>query len=290
MCDELHTRTADELSLTSPSVLAELVVATHKRHEKMKLTAPPKQPFLARRVRFAATCCVLLLMTTALAMVANHALGGGPSAHCLDAEQAEAGPALVPTAGPGPDASDTLPSGSLEEGDAISFCADLPTVTQFLDKEAKAPLMRAGAEAVLPKNDKDFEAWARNEYPHILWLYDVLMGNVPEVPANSPAGNLVSFGVDRAGNPTITLPRYDHSTKTFAFYLPSDHLPGQPLWDLNPVNLPDWWARVYADIQPDERPTGWRALLVCSGEIFKLESPATLESPCCLPTLVSSQS
>lgn len=63
----------------------------------------------------------------------------------------------------------------------------------------------------------------------------------------------------------------------------------KPLWDGVPVNIPPWGQRLYAEVPEDERPTGWRALLIYSGEVFKFDWPIDLGDAKCEPTLVALQ-
>ena len=216
-------------------------------------------------------------------------------------------------------------------------------ITDSLDAELARQAARAEVEAMLPHTEAEYEAWARREYPHIMWLYDVLMGkqgltqaergtsgdgSVPAFPPppDSPAGRLVSFGMTDDGNPTITLPDADGNKVTLCAVsekrgLPSvrashNHaserdygwlspgfresvaadetglesstpitltIPSEP-WDGVPANIPEWAQRLYAATPESERPTGWRALLIYSGEVFKFDFPETLDEPNCIPT------
>ena len=67
-----------------------------------------------------------------------------------------------------------------------------------------------------------------------------------------------------------------------AVYLPIDRntIP----WNGVPANVPEWAERLYADTPEPERPTGWRALLIYSGGIFKFDLPETLDEPNGIPT------
>ena len=60
---------------------------------------------------------------------------------------------------------------------------------------------------------------------------------------------------------------------------------GKPLWDGIPVNIPEWGMRLYKDTPSDERPIGWRALLIYSGEIFKFDKPTDPKGRNCSPSL-----
>ena len=216
-------------------------------------------------------------------------------------------------------------------------------ITDSLDAELARQAARAEVEAMLPHTEAEYEAWARREYPHIMWMYDVLIGkqgltqaergtsgdgSVPAFPPppDSPAGRLVSFGMSDDGNPTITLPdaegnkvtlcavsekrglpsvRASHnhaSERDYGWLSPSFResvaadetglesstpitltIPSEP-WDGVPANIPEWAQRLYAATPESERPTGWRALLIYSGEVFKFDFPETLDEPNCIPT------
>lgn len=230
------------------------------------------------------------------------------------------------------------------EADASASAREIDSdITDSLDAELARQAARAEVEAMLPHTEAEYEAWARREYPHIMWLYDVLMGkqgltqaergtsgdgSVPAFPPppDSPAGRLVSFGMTDDGNPTITLPdaegnkvtlcavsekrglpsvraSHNHASERdygwlspgFRESIAADEtglesstpitltIPSEP-WDGVPANIPEWAQRLYADTPESERPTGWRALLIYSGEIFKFDFPETLNEPNCIPT------
>ena len=143
----------------------------------------------------------------------------------------------------------------------------------------KNQLSMAEVDAKLPHMEDEYEAWARKEYPHIMWLYDVLMGRIPTSLADSSASRTLSFGVDDSGAPTITLPGEEGIPITFAFVLPDGWPKNTALWDGVPANIPEWAQRLFADLPEPERPTGWRALLVYSGEIFKFDHPKPPKNP-----------
>ena len=48
-------------------------------------------------------------------------------------------------------------------------------ITDSLDAELARQAARAEVEAMLPHTEAEYEAWARREYPHIMWLYDFLI-------------------------------------------------------------------------------------------------------------------
>lgn len=63
----------------------------------------------------------------------------------------------------------------------------------------------------------------------------------------------------------------------------------KPLWDGVPVNIPPWGQRLYAEVPEDERPAGWRALLIYSGEVFKFDWPTSICEANCKPTFHAQQ-
>jgi hypothetical protein len=138
---------------------------------------------------------------------------------------------------------------------------------------------KAELAALLPGTDAQYELWARENYPHIMWLYDVLMGRIPVKPAASPAGGLVTFGVNQSGNPTITVFGAGGVAETFTYELPDEWREGHPLWDGRPRSAPRWAEAAYAGMPEPGRPTGWRALVIYSGEIFKCGWPDSAAEP-----------
>jgi len=55
-------------------------------------------------------------------------------------------------------------------------------------------------------------------------------------------------------------------------------------WDGVLANIPDWAQRLYANTPESERPVGWRARLVYSGEIFRFHFPEALDESNGIPT------
>jgi hypothetical protein len=111
-----------------------------------------------------------------------------------------------------------------------------------LEKTIGDFVTRTEVEAMLPHTEAEYEAWARREYPHLLWLYDVL-----------------------------TRPEYGIG------------------WDGQPRHLPTWAKRLSADASPQNLPTGWRALLLYSGELLRFDYPARQDEPNVRPRLESVQ-
>lgn len=199
-------------------------------------------------------------------------------------------------------------SGAAEPLGDTDFLYD-DSFIETIDGQLQQTANLAMVEAMLPHTEDEYEQWARKEYPHIMWLYDILMGEIPKRSADSPAARLLLFGTTDDGNPTITLPdagghmvtlcvAVPHETGTLPNESaaadeteppPSSNLitlngPSVP-WDGIPTDIPDWGQRLYAGTPESDRPTGWRALVIYSGEILKLDWPGNLDEANCLPSL-----
>ena len=62
------------------------------------------------------------------------------------------------------------------ETDASASAREIDSdITDSLDAELDRQAARAEIEAMLPHTEAEYEAWARREYPHIMWLYDFLI-------------------------------------------------------------------------------------------------------------------
>jgi hypothetical protein len=132
-------------------------------------------------------------------------------------------------------------------GEQAAYRAKQPASQELLadadvQKDLDELLAQAEVDAVLPHTDAEYEAWAREEYPHIMWLYDVL--TKPE------------YGIE---------------------------------WNGDPVSVPTWGERLYADVPPAERPKGWRALVVYSGEALRFDYPTDPGQPNVRPRLEAIQ-
>ena len=55
---------------------------------------------------------------------------------------------------------------TLAEGHSLLF----ESINKVSDKKA----LRALIESTMPHTEEEYEAWAREQYPHLLWLYDIL--------------------------------------------------------------------------------------------------------------------
>jgi hypothetical protein len=127
--------------------------------------APWTQP---RLVRLAAACAVLLVLLAGAFLVVRASRGrgaagcAGPLAACGESASAPASPHGVCSGQTGPNAAETL--------------ANLPDLglREDLDAEVSRTLAILESEALLPHTDQELEAWARKEYPDVMWLCDLL--------------------------------------------------------------------------------------------------------------------
>jgi hypothetical protein len=117
-----------------------------------------------------------------------------------------------------------------------------PLADADVQKTIDELVAQAEVDAMLPHTDAEYEAWARQEYPHIMWLYDVL-----------------------------TQPQYGME------------------WNGEPANVPAWAERLYAEVSAADRPRGWRALVVYSGEALNFDYPTEPGQPNVRPRLESVQ-
>ena len=133
-----------------------------------------------------------------------------------------------------------------------------------IDAIAATANLQLELAALVPDTEEEYEAWARKEYPHIMGLYDILTDKhgLMEVQRGQ-SRNVLDTGGDGSW------PIFEANVEEL--------LP----WDGLPTNIPDWGRRLYKDTSEAERPTGWRALLIYSGEIFKFDWPTSPEEPNC---------
>ena len=82
------------------------------------------------------------------------------------------------------------PSGLPADSENLSFSTESPvqkgtSMTPlpegFVDSEVSWLVTKAEVEAWLPQTDDAWETWARDEYPHVMWLYDMLGARGVEV-------------------------------------------------------------------------------------------------------------
>ena len=228
------------------------------------------------------TACILIVAVPVLAYVGSKVIdyfqAGQDDGPVLLAQQHAATAQLAfnnPTPA-APNLPSTLPKAM--DTSQSSTAEDLDRKITRLADEAAA---RAEIDAMLPHTEEEYEAWARKEYPHIMALYDVLTkpGFTEAERASSADGGPAPF-LPRAwsGLPEdvqALLNQYSQLAKT----------QDKPLWDGIPVNIPDWGKRLYANTPEPERPIGWRALLIYSGETLKLDWPQETDEPNVHPTL-----
>ena len=249
VCDALQAKRSAELDLATPETMLERVLDCIRAQEAGepgrafvpgRLGAPKWRPAAA----IAATC-LLLLAIPVLAYVGVQAWQA--------AQEEESGSGQATVAG-----TDAGPLGTVDHihGDEVlgPHEAETPSaprrddaIGDSFERITTETFMAAQVETMLPHTEDEYEAWARKEYPHIMWLYDILTAVVEDDPET------------------------------------------KPLWDGISVNIPDWAERLYADIPESDRPTGWRALVIGSGEIFKLDWPTNLDGPNCAPSIKAIQ-
>ena len=99
-------------------------------------------------------------------------LGSGQRSVGPDARHG-VGPQLAPGTAPASDAT-------MDPRDNIVAMPSSPTrslepgLPGGLGQQLDMAIVKVEIEAILPHTDEELEAWARREYPHIMWLYDVL--------------------------------------------------------------------------------------------------------------------
>jgi len=234
------------------------------------LFTPERQARLWRAPRHrqtawaAAAACLVILAAPVLAYVgANVFQAPEPSepsedvvvAQTQETEVTETTQSTEPVVS---DAAGPLPLGGAD------FPRDDP-IAKGLDGPLQQKAELALVEMLLPQTEDEYEAWARQEYPHIMWLYDVLNGGVPSEKR----------GLTQAEQGTSE----DGSVP--AFRASGD----APLWNGVPVNVPDWAKALYADTPESGHPIGWRALLIYSGDIFRFDWPTGIDEANCKPRL-----
>jgi anti-sigma factor RsiW len=318
----------DECLTVDPEAMARSVIAESRARERFRGAAADGRPRRFRSVAALATAALLLIIAAPVLAYVGHAVWEAVTGSA-DKEIAfveSSSPVVRSVGSDGSDRSEAVGSPAASESDPAATAADTieATLGAVLDRMAEEAFIKAEVEAMLPHTEEEYEAWARQEYPHIMWLYDVLaskegtdaseasperrrvcpfFGN-GDSPPNSPAGRLVTFATDDNGNPTITLPDTEGNMVTLCAIrgetgtVPSErsetglspastqivlNVPSEP-WDGMAVNVPDWAQRLYADVPESQRPTGWRALLIYSGEVFKFDHPQSLDEPNCVPT------
>jgi hypothetical protein len=164
---------------------------------------------------------------------------------------------------------------------------DEPFFTK-IDEDMALQVARAEVEALLPHTEEEYEAWARKEYPHILALYDILIGKglTPERPKqpNIPA-NWATMTIEERFTALIPNDLPEDVREYLLDIAGRAAQNDQPLWDGIPVNIPEWGLCLYTNTTAEERPTHWRALLIYSGEIFEFDWPKSQSEVNCVPNL-----
>jgi hypothetical protein len=208
----------------------------------LTIALPPKTTPHIRRVPLAAAACfVLCFALPALGYVAWKSIYYPPAPAPATSEEtatASLAPEHNSVETVSPASSGTRWEVEIPRLPALPLRS--PTFDLELRKEIENIAVRTEVQAALPNTDAKMEIWARAEYPHILWLYDVL-----------------------------TKPEYGIN------------------WNGVPASIPTWAEQFYPDAAT--RPQGWRALVIYSGDAFRLDFPQTAEQPNVLPRLQSLQ-
>lgn len=147
---------------------------------------------------------------------------------------------------------DADPNSSVET--TIGFSCPMGTETtlsalQSLDMAVAEQVLRTEVAASLPHRGAEYEAWARKEYPHVMALYDILVGRPPSLAVLPEDVRAALAQLEQR----------------------------RPRWNGAPVNVPSWAEALYDGVAKADRPTGWQALLVYSGEIFKFDWPDSVD-------------
>jgi hypothetical protein len=115
----------------------------------------------------------------------------------------------------------------------------------------------------MPRSEQEYEAWARKQYAHIMALYDILTGKQCGIPADLP----------------------DSIRAFLALLMDEAAKQSEPLWYGAPVKVHDWGRRLYDACPGVQAPTGWRALLIYSGELLMFDWPVNDSEPNVRPRL-----
>ncbi|MCX7015054.1 MAG: zf-HC2 domain-containing protein, partial [Candidatus Sumerlaeota bacterium] len=129
-----------------------------------------------RAFRYAAAAAVLLAVVPIFAYVADR-VWLHPAETALPApERPQFAEASAPRA-PRPSslAGSVAPSPERRPAQSSPVSSPLlPGSDRDLDQHIAEAVARADVEAMLPHTEEQYEAWARREYPHVMWLYDIL--------------------------------------------------------------------------------------------------------------------
>ena len=133
------------------------------------------------RIRYLAAACFLLLALPALAYLVPLAwkavFAPAPSSQS-DTISTTPGACTPREVGPFVSAKGKTPATAETPRDKRIPLTPLRAWSPTLDPALKRAIgdfaVKAEVEAMLPRTEAAYEAWARKEYPHVLWLYDVL--------------------------------------------------------------------------------------------------------------------
>jgi anti-sigma factor RsiW len=207
----------------SPELIAFVLNAVAEEQARLKSQADASRPRHAddaakhqpkptRRLSWlAAAACLLFAVIPALAYVGSHLTASWrdvdnqaftdetPADTSLDADIASADDRSA-------DAANSVERVTTEGRE----------LSELLDQEMTTAAEQALLQTLLPQTEEEYEAWARKEYPHIMWLYDVLRspknnfhwdGSWQELVVES--GEVFRFDTPRSPQDSNCLPRLD---------------------------------------------------------------------------------
>jgi hypothetical protein len=124
-------------------------------------------------MRQAVVACLALICVPVLAVVV-HRHGENLAAYPCAAPVSRSFGAVAAQASPGKD-----PNCAARIPQNPWFPTDLPIFSdspdqQFIQKAMEDVVVQEQVLALLPQTDGQYEQWARREYPHVMWFYDVL--------------------------------------------------------------------------------------------------------------------
>jgi hypothetical protein len=145
-------------------------------------------------------------------------------------------------------------------------------VSAIIDRTLSTASQQALAESGLPQTAEQRATWARKEFPHVMDLYDLITADT------SPVGVLAT-SIEPACVLVVPGPRAADMQASMQCTLAA---PAAAPWDGTPACAPEW-----AEAMPGRSgwPCGWQALVVFSGEIFKLDCPESLAENNVKPTV-----
>jgi len=142
-------------------------------------------------------------------------------------------------------------------------------LSALIDQKLSSAAQQALAESGLPQTAEQQAAWARKEFPHVMDLYNLIKSGGSPIVILTVSNRVMVMPAARAAD-LNALAKYELVA------------PGGGGWDGVAVWAPEWAQYVYAG---SALPSGWQALLVLSGEVFKLDCPRSLQDHNVNPTI-----